>query len=209
MPLLAGTSGDVVTGWYLNCQSPPGTPCTDANPYVAALDRQVVFQGAASLSVASDTSVAPTFGGVNQIASAEGFRGKRLRYSAAVRIANVSHWAGLWLRADDPAGRVLAFDNMGVSKRGLSGTRDWERQSVVLDIPEEANVISYGLLLSGPGKAWLDDVKLEVVAPNVPVTFGSPTWEGDNPAIPPNRLKPPRNLDFEQPAIPQPRPATP
>jgi len=197
VPLLAGPSGDVAKGWFFNCGVRGDQPCAAVGTYRGALDRDIVYHGAASVSVTSESSKARQFGGVHQMIGAADYRGKRVRYSAQVRTENVTDWAGLWLRADDGDGRVLAFDNMETSHRGLRGTREWSRQEVVLDIPQEANAIRFGLVLSGAGKAWLDDVHVDIVAPDVPVTLKRLDWGARNVPVPADRLQPPRNLDFE------------
>ena len=60
---------------------------------------------------------------------------------------------------------------------------------IVLDVPEQADQISFGLLLTGKGQVWMDDLKFEVVGKDVPTTDG-----GLNQRIP----KEPTNLDFEE-----------
>ena len=119
--------------------------------------------------------------------------------SAGVRLLGVTHWTGLWLRVDGPQGETLAFDNMKKSARALTGNRDWETHSIVLDVPESASGLFYGLYLTGPGKVWLDGIRVEVVGPDVAVT-GRPISmvpakkSGFSRAI--SEL--PRNLDFEE-----------
>lgn len=200
IPAIAGQRVEVAKGWFLNCGSQASDRCAEDSPYIGAIDHRVVSHGSASLSVSSESGRSPEFGGVMQVARAEEYRGKRIRYSAQVRSAEVVGWTGLWLRVDAADGEVLAFDNMQTSGRALSGSHDWERQSVVLDVPERAKAVFFGLVLSGSGKVWLDDVKIDVVPLDIPVT-----WEPKSlnmarngpfpPAIP---LHAPENLDFEE-----------
>jgi hypothetical protein len=63
---------------------------------------------------------------------------------------------------------MLAFDNM--QNRPIKGTTDWKQYESILDVPEEAANIAFGVLLSGAGKAWLNDVKFEIVGSQVPTT---------------------------------------
>jgi hypothetical protein len=52
--------------------------------------------------------------------------------------------------------------------------------SVVLDVPSNATGIVFGLLLSGPGEAWIDDASLDVVGTDVPSTnTAAPTSNPD------------------------------
>jgi hypothetical protein len=62
----------------------------------------------------------------------------------------------------------LAFDNMG--DRKIEGTTQWTKYSVVLDVPEEAAAIAFGLLLNGKGQVWLDELAFDVVGPDVATT---------------------------------------
>ena len=57
------------------------------------------------------------------------------------------------------------------TSRPVRGTRtEWTRYRVVLDVPEKANQIVYGFLLTGTGQVWADGIELEVVGDDVPVT---------------------------------------
>ena len=46
----------------------------------------------------------------------------------------------------------------------------WTRYEIVLDVPANSFRISYGILLTGIGQVWVDDVQLEVVGDEVPTT---------------------------------------
>jgi hypothetical protein len=126
------------------------------------------------------------FGTMMQQFSAEDYRGKRVRFSAAVRSENVTDWSGLWMRVDDKNGRPIAFDNM--QKRPIKGTTSWVRHDVVLDVGADANLIALGILISNAGAAWIDQVRFEVVPDSVAVT-GSAASSSLRPG--------PVNLDFK------------
>jgi hypothetical protein len=82
---------------------------------------------------------------------------------------------------------MLAFDNM--QSRPIKASTDWTKYDVVLDVPEQAEQISFGLLLTGRGETWVDDMKFEVVGKDVPTTGASLT--GKVPEAP-------TNLGFEE-----------
>ena len=71
------------------------------------------------------------------------------------------------MRVDGPAG-MTEFDDM--SNRPITGTRRWAKYDVVLDVPSQAVVIYYGLMLEGPGQAWIGGVTLTPVGMDTPVT---------------------------------------
>jgi hypothetical protein len=112
------------------------------------------------------------FGTMMQQFSADEYRGKRVRLSAAVRSENVKGWAGLWMRVDEKNGRTSAFDNM--QKRPIKGTTGWERHDVVLDVSPEAQLIALGILVGDGGAVWIDQARFEVVPESVAVT-GAPS----------------------------------
>jgi hypothetical protein len=51
----------------------------------------------------------------------------------------------------------------------IAGSTDWQLRSVTLDIPEDAATLNFGVINSGRGQVWIDDLKLEVVGKEVPV----------------------------------------
>jgi len=99
----------------------------------------------------------------------------------------VSDWAGLWLRVDGPKSEPLAFDNM--QERAIKGDTDWTKYEIVLDVPDHAAEIAFGLLLSGKGQVWMDDLKFEVVGKDVPTT---------GKGLEKETVASPINLDFEE-----------
>jgi hypothetical protein len=120
----------------------------------------------------SDTSSG--FVSVNQAISAADYRGKRIRLSAQLRGESVRGWSGLYLAIyGTRPGDTLAFDNM--QERAPKGTFDWQAASVVLDVPQEANMIGLGFLQSGDGVSSTGAIALDIVDASVPTTDkGSP-----------------------------------
>lgn len=155
--------------------------------YEMTLDRSVTHGGKASASLKSIAAQTRGFGTLMQTFNADSFRGQRVRLSGYVRAKDVSDWAGLWMRVDGPKSEPLAFDNM--QQRAVKGTRDWQQYTIVLDVPEQADQVAFGLLLTGKGQVWMDDLKFEVVGKEVPTTAG-----GSSQRVP----KDPKNLDFEE-----------
>lgn len=107
------------------------------------------------------------FAALIQIFKADDYKGQRVRLSAYVRTQEVGEYAGLWMRVDGE-GRMLGFDNM--HNRPINGTTVWTKYEVVLDVPETSLNIAIGLLLRGPGRAWVDDFQLEAVDEGVATT---------------------------------------
>jgi hypothetical protein len=165
----------VPKGWDLIGQ---GRDCYDVG-----LDPEVRYEGRPCITVRAQPNPLE-FGSLAQYFRADTYRGKRLRYSAAVRAEGVENSAGLWMRVDGP-GKVLAFDNM--NNRPITGTGGWNHYSIALDVADDALEIYFGILLTGPGQVWMADVRLEEVGPDVPST----TMLSE----PPDQ---PGNLNFEE-----------
>lgn len=103
-----------------------------------------------------------------QVFSAEKYRGKHMRFTANLRTFDVEGWSGLWMRVNTREGSPLAFDNM--LNRSLSGTNDWARHAVVLDVAEHADSIGFGVILTGFGEVWFSDFQFEAVPVEIPST---------------------------------------
>jgi hypothetical protein len=124
---------------------------------------------AAFLKARPEATIGQDFGTIMQSFVGEAYRGKRLRLSAQIKATGVTGWAGLWMRVDGPPqGPPLAFDNM--QGRPIKGSHDWTQHAIVLDVPAGTSAIAFGVLLSGPGQVWIDDVRFETVGMDVPST---------------------------------------
>lgn len=107
-------------------------------------------------------------GSLTHSESAEPWRGRRVELKAELRTGDTDGWAGLWMRVDGKDARVLAFDNM--QDRPLRGTTGFEWYSVVLDVPADAERVSFGVLLHGPGAVFVRELVFGEVDAKVPVT---------------------------------------
>tara|TARA_B110000090_G_C13399050_1_gene452530 strand:- start:4780 stop:6987 length:2208 start_codon:yes stop_codon:yes gene_type:complete len=105
-----------------------------------------------------------SFGGIAYKIPAN-YVGKTIKLEGYMKIQNVENgFAGLLLRVDGN-GSSLAFDNM--QNQNVSGTKDWQKYSITLDYPEEAENIFIAGILSGKGEAWFDDFALSIDGKNV------------------------------------------
>ena len=153
--------GQAPAGWY-GAGSHPGE-------YDMVVDRATKHGGAASATIrCKEANPSNGFGTLMQTFKADGFRGKRLRLTGYVKSEGVADWAGLWVRVDGSEKTRLAFDNMG--DRKIEGTTDWTKYTIVLDVPEDAAAIAFGLLMAGKGQTWVDDLAFDVVGPDVATT---------------------------------------
>lgn len=141
-----------------------------APSFEMVVDDRIAQEGTHSLRIRR-TGAEP-YGSASQRIQADRYRGKRVRYSAWLRMDDVNAFgpgilgeisgSGLVLRVD-VNGRDLFFDDM--RDRPLRGTRPWTRFSIEADVPPEAVGIEFGVQLSGTGAVWFDAAQLEVVSP--------------------------------------------
>jgi C-terminal processing protease CtpA/Prc len=148
-----GAVGQVPTGWHAPTLATFAVELTEENPKSgkrAALIR----------SVAGATAASPEFGNLMQSFAAQPFRGRRVRFRAAVRMeaSEPGARAQLWMRVDRGENRMGFFDNMD-DRPITSG--EWRYYEIIGDVDEDALAINIGMLLLGKGKAWLDDVSFE------------------------------------------------
>jgi putative CocE/NonD family hydrolase len=162
--------------------------------FVVEFDREVKHGGLASLRIRSADAPPGQLGGVAQRILATDFRGRRLRLTGYMRVDSAGQGAGLYMRVDGSANGT-AFDNM--SDRQLTGTADWQRLEVVLDVPADAGLIDLGVLLAGTGTAWVDDLDLSVVDSSVPTTGQVIPYQTEVPLPLADLPRSPRNLDLE------------
>ena len=143
---------------------------TAPDKYKTGIDRTVFHTGTASAFIQSEEEefTPDEYATIMQQFRAERFLGKRVRFSAFVKTLEVEGWAGLWLRLDGKFSVTLKLDNM--QNRPIKGTANWNLYSCVLDVPEETELINIGILLTGKGRVWLDDVSFQEVDRTVPVT---------------------------------------
>ncbi len=180
-----GTGPQQVGGWFKNGD--------DVEEFEVAPDFVVKHQGNVSGRIRSIVPRPKGFGGLMRTIDAVPYRGKRVRFSAAVKADDVRDWASLWMRVDAAERPSLAFDNM--QDRPIEGTSDWTLYEVVLDVAANAEDIAFGVFIAGAGEVWIDDPKIEVVSNRVPVTDLLKKWPTPpRPALPSATAD---NLTFE------------
>jgi hypothetical protein len=157
--------------------------------YKMGIDPDTSHGGKSSGTIKSVSDHPAGFGMLMQTVSADKYRGRRLRLTGYVKSREVEQWSGLWMRVDGKKYLPLAFDNM--QDRPVKGTTEWQKVEIVLDVPEKAVSIAFGLMLMGGGQVWVDDIQLKTVSRDVRVTNLLRM-----PATPPEAARP-RSTNFE------------
>ena len=149
-------------------RAPDGWHLAGSNPtnYRAGVDRSDVHDGLPSAYLAS-LADGKGFGTLMQSIDATNYAGRRVRLRGWVKSQDVSDWAGLWMRVDKDH-KTLAFDNM--QNRAIKGVQPWNIYDIVLDVPADATSLNFGILLTGSGEVWLNDLTLEIIGTDTPTT---------------------------------------
>lgn len=122
------------------------------------VDSTVSFSGKRSLCIQKVGN--GNFGVATSSFPIDDARGKYLRYTGYIKTENITEgYAGLWWRVDGISG-ILNFDNM--NNRGAKGTTDWTKYTVEFKIDDKLTNINFGVLMPGNGKAWFDDLSVEL-----------------------------------------------
>lgn len=169
---------DDIKGWFLAGGNPES--------YKIGIVKDAERNG--SVGYLKSIKAVKGFGTIMQSFKPTEYLGKRVRLSGYIKSKDVTDWAGMWFRIDgQDKASPLAFDNM--QKRPIKGTTGWKKYEIVLDAPENSEAFAFGVLQSGPGEIWLDDLKFEVVDKSVPLTNLLEKGAADEK---------PRNLSFEE-----------
>lgn len=161
----------LAASWLAVSAAPPGWLLSGSKPanYDTGVDQSAAFASlpSAFLKAKADQE---GFGTLMQKFGATNYLGKRVRLSGNLRSQSITRWAGLWMRVDGSGNppKMLAFDNM--QDRPIKGTTDWQRYEVVLDVPDSAVAIAFGVLLDGPGEVWLNSTEIEILSTAIPTT---------------------------------------
>lgn len=120
----------------------------------------------------SNCSNETNYGGIRQIANLDSVRGRRIRLTAELLTENVTHGAGLWLRASTH--HLLVSD--GMYDRLVAGTTSWTSHELIIDVPMDAEIVTYGVWMIGNGKCAMRHAVLDIVGkelhPTTKTVFG-------------------------------------
>ncbi|WP_144528191.1 helix-turn-helix transcriptional regulator [Peribacillus simplex] len=151
----------LLKGWNLSGSHPFN--------YKMGIDRETFHKGQASGFLKSVTAESKEeFATMMHQFKAENYLGKRMKLSVFLKSKDVDGFCGLWMRVDNALHDVLQFDNMG--NRPIVNDTEWNHYYIVLDVPEHSAIISFGVLLSGRGKVWIDELEFEEVCKDIPTT---------------------------------------
>ena len=154
-----GTTGALPARWFVPTKGWRGELCDqDASR----------GERSAKLSLSGE-SEAP-FGNMMRMMDATEYRGKRVRFSAKVRVEGKGATAMMWLRVDRPGGKMGFFDNM--ANRPVRSSK-WTDAIIEGEIESDAERLALGVMSHGGGTVFIDDMQLMFSAGS-PVQTESP-----------------------------------
>jgi C-terminal processing protease CtpA/Prc len=133
-------------GWYWG---PDGT---------VGVDESVVHSGKRSARIERVAASQAMFSTLTATLPRD-FAGGVVELRGFLRLKDVSDFAGLWMR-EDGDGQTLQFVNM--QEEQVHGTADWKEYTVKLPVDARATTLYIGVLMSGTGVLWADDLQLLV-----------------------------------------------
>jgi eukaryotic-like serine/threonine-protein kinase len=145
--------------------APPGWSFSNPKDFETGLEKK---DGAAG-SIAYIRSRKPRTKGLAELlqsVDAESYLAKRIRLSSMLKSKDVELAANVFARI---TGKKTENLFSGKSEPSLKGTRDWNRHTIVFDVPADSAEIVIGLMLQGGGSVWADKFSFEVVDLSAPV----------------------------------------
>ena len=130
---------------------------SDARSFAYTVDASQATAGTRSLRI--DRVRNEPWGVIAQSMRDPALRGAKVRFSLAVRTEGADgEGAGPFLQFHDASGRGIGF-----VKKLAKGTSAWQRLSVEFVVPAATYLVEVGATQEGPGSAWVDDARLELL----------------------------------------------
>ncbi|MFL6231764.1 MAG: S41 family peptidase [Thermoanaerobaculia bacterium] len=153
-----GQPGEVPPGWHLSSVA-------KSNGYTAKIvtDKPEAGRQAAEVALEGEKKDPNSFGNLLSFFDAKPYRGKKIRFRAAVRAeipGTETQAAALWLRVDREGGTMGFFDNM--EDRPIRRP-EWKTYEITGTVAPDAKNIFVGVMLLGKGKVWIDSGSFEVL----------------------------------------------
>ncbi len=127
------------------------------------------------------------YAALTQTFAAGDLRGRRIRLAGRLLTEDAEK---IEIVVSAVIGDEADIARMALGDGSRSGTVDWRRYEMVVDIPDGAQRLVVGIQTTGTGTVWVRDFSLEVVDGAVPVTADASRW-----TMPQRR---PANTSFDQ-----------
>jgi hypothetical protein len=90
---------------------------------------------------------------------ADDYRAATVAFGGEIRAEDVAGQAGLRLEILRRGWRIEA-DRRVERTVNVTGSQDWSRREITVTVPEETDVIRFGITLAGRGRVWLRNPEL-------------------------------------------------
>jgi hypothetical protein len=161
-----GVPGKVPPGWFV-----PSLP-KDAD-YLAELRRDGCRSHTGCAVVLVPVNVPRPVGNLMQSFSAAAYTGKTVRLRAWLRLERFYFANAIGVRFPGPEDRAQMWLNVERSNRrnGFADnmddrpvvSSDWTQCEITGEIDDDARFINFGVMSTGGGRLWVDDVSFEVI----------------------------------------------
>jgi C-terminal processing protease CtpA/Prc len=136
--------GTAPAGWLVN---PPGS---------AVIDSTTKRSGKWAARIVRTANDASEFNGIT-MALPLNVTGDSIVLRAHLRTESVTGFVSVWLR-EDGASPAIEFESS--EPRQVKGTNDWHEHMVTVPIRPEGSRLLFGVLVTGTGTVWVDDIEL-------------------------------------------------
>lgn len=160
-------SSTALTGWNA---IPPDT---------VSADDHVVHAGHWSVRLQRDSQSAGDASRITRSLPID-FRGGVVELRGYLRLQNVSGYAGLLLAQNGDGNAPIKYSADGylaeddMRWQHVTGTREWAQYRITVPIHPRAQQITFGVVVSGTGTAWADDLELFVDGKSIAEASMSP-----------------------------------
>jgi erythromycin esterase len=127
--------------------------------YKCYIDTTIFFSGKSSLCVEYTTGNQYKFIAVSRTFPIADIRGKKFKFSMYIKTDSVTGYGGYYIRADGKDSTLAFVNNEEKSPKGTTG---WTKYSSEIFVPKESVALYFGPIVSGSGKAWFDNIIIEV-----------------------------------------------
>lgn len=149
-----GELGSVPIGWSVPAVA------TQAGYTVKLVDQGCHGGARCAMMTGVANRLDSVFGNLGQNFSAGGYNLRRIRLRAAIRVEGEETRAQMWMRLDRADNTMAFLENMGT--RPVTSS-EWKTYDIETNVAEDVTRIVFGVMLFGGGKAWVDDVSLDIL----------------------------------------------
>ncbi len=137
----------------------------DISAYILEADAQTMSEGEHSLTIHSASAAPEAWAIAWQRVAVGAYQGQQIRLTAQVKTDSVSGEASAGLEYNGRSFFNSPRDR--ATSPALTGTNDWTKIELFLNLAEGTETIYFFFALTGAGQIWVDDVRLEAVGPSV------------------------------------------